>query len=230
MKKIVIFPIVFVAICFFLSPGYRLCAAPAQNDPGRDVLNLLKTKVDAVLSVLNNEKLSVDEKKKKIEILVDPLFDYKLIAKLTLGRKYWGMLDSAQKKKFVNLFVCRMKQSYFDKVALYSGDAGAKIVYGTPNVSGRKVSVPMEVTAKETTVSMEYKFYKDGKVWRIYDVSINGVSIVASYRSQFAQVMENGGVKKLLSDLELPPPAAGGAKPGGKDAGVFPCKEIRDVE
>ena len=65
--------------------------------------------------------------------------------------------------------------------------------------------IPTELIYKDKKVAMLYKFRKVGKSWKIYDVEIQGVSILLTYRSQFDEILRHGTVKELLSRLEKPP-------------------------
>lgn len=165
---------------------------------------LLKSKIGAVLDVLEEKGLSEAEQRNRIEQIVDPIFNYELMAKLSLGRENWSKLSEAQRKEFIDLFVKRLKVSYFDKITLYQGNTDAQITYLPARNEGGKVHVPVEAKAKGSTVEMVYKMYPSDSGWKVYDAEINGVSIVQSYRSQFNQVLAGGTVEDLLRQLRQP--------------------------
>ncbi len=179
------------------------CAAAvpaAQNaDTAKD---LLEKKISNVLEVLDRKELSDQEKRGKIEDIVDPVFNYELMAKLSLGPRHWSGLSSEQKEIFSKRFIKRLKDSYFDKISMYSADQDADFTYGTPAEKDGKVQVPVTVRAGDEKIEMIYKFYLSGDQWQIYDVELNGVSIVKSYRSQFNEVLSDGSVKDLLEELK----------------------------
>lgn len=175
--------------------------AAAADDP-EAARELLKDKVDSVLQVLEQTELSDADKREKVESIVDPLFHYDLMAKLALGPKHWPKLSADQQETFSKRFIQRVKDSYFDKISMYSGDADAAFTYDDIRTKDGKVHVPVEVRAGNNEIDMVYKFYQADDSWRIYDAEVNGVSIVQSYRSQFDQILEDSTVEDLLKDLK----------------------------
>ncbi|MBW1748172.1 MAG: ABC transporter substrate-binding protein, partial [Deltaproteobacteria bacterium] len=103
--------------------------------------------------------------------------------------------------KFTDLFIKRLEASYLEKLSLYNDET---IVYKTPVQSGRKVEIPTEVISKDKLISMTYKLYKSKHNWKIYDMEIEGISIIVTYRSQFDQILEKGTFDDLLLKLEAP--------------------------
>ena len=181
-----------------------LAVPAASRDEAASAKAFLQEKIDAVLGILENAEISDAQKRGKIESIVDPVFDYPLMAKLTLGRKYWPRLSAEEQRVFTDRFTARLKASYFDKITIYSGDMDAGVSYGAARFQGGKVHVPVEVKAGDETIDIAYKLYSSAGDWRIYDVEINGVSIISSYRSQFDQVLSHGSVDDLLEELKRP--------------------------
>ena len=162
------------------------------------VKELLEKKVEAAIAVLQKKDLDQQEKNRQIVDIVTPLFDFSLMAKLSLGRKYWPGLDQEKRQRFIELFTKRLKASYLDKLTLYTDET---VVFKTPVQEKRKIQVPTEMISKNNTISMLYKFYESTS-WLIYDLEIQGVSIISTYRSQFDQVLSKGTIDELLSKLE----------------------------
>lgn len=164
------------------------------------VKELLKKKVEAAIAVLQKNDLDQQEKNRQIIDIVTPLFDFQLMAKLSLGRKYWPGLVEEKRQRFIDLFTKRLKESYLDKLTLYTDE---KVVFKTPVQDKRKIQVPTELISKNNTITMLYKFYESTS-WLIYDLEIQGVSIISTYRSQFDQVLSKGTIDELLTKLEKP--------------------------
>jgi phospholipid transport system substrate-binding protein len=162
---------------------------------------LLEAKIESALAVLQRKDLVQEEKNKKVVEIVEPIFDYNLMAKLTLGRKYWPELSEKKRKRFTDLFVARLKASYIDKLSLYSDE---KVAYETPVQKGIKVQIPTKVISKNNSIAMMYKLYKSSNSWKIYDIEIEGVSLISTYRSQFYDILGKGTVDDLLLKLEKP--------------------------
>lgn len=163
---------------------------------------LLKKSIESVLAVLEDESLSGEEQKKKIESIVDPVFNYPLIARLSLGPRNWPRLNPQQRDLFIERFVRRLKDSYFENIAMIQGGAETKVQYGEKRVEDNRVHVPVRAGMKDSSVDMIYKFHlSEAEGWRVYDVEINGVSIVSSYRSQFNQVLASRSIDEMLDAL-----------------------------
>lgn len=171
-------------------------ATATDKDSAQDYL---KNKIDSFIDVLNEERLKETEKKEKIEAIVTSLFDFPLMAKLTLGKKYWPGLTEDEKQKFTNLFIERLKASYLDKMMLYSGE---DIIFAPAVQEGNRVHILMTLTTNEQTIAMTYKLYKSKRNWMLYDMEIKGVSLIKSYNSQFSEILETGTIQDLLKKME----------------------------
>ncbi len=170
----------------------------------------LKCKLDAVISVLQKKELEIETKKKEILEIITPIFDFSLMAKLTLGRKYWPGLAKEKQERFTELFIKRLKESYLEKLTRNTF-SDEKIVYNAPIQVKKKIHIPTDLISKGNNISMLYKLYKSKQDWKIYDIEIEGVSIITTYRSQFYEVLSKGTIDDLLKKLEEPenkPPAS----------------------
>ena len=180
----------------------RTRSYPIVKDPN-ELRDLLQSRWDAVIII--HKKKDIDEKVKVEHIykIVSPLFDFPLMAKLTLGRTNWPRLSPPQREKFTRLFTSRLRSSYLEKMKFYKNE---KALY-KPVKQKKKtiVYVPMQLITKDSEIVILYKLRKAGKFWKIYDVEIQGVSILLTYRSQFDDILRRGTVKDLLSQLGKPP-------------------------
>lgn len=171
----------------------------AMADDISSAEKLLKSKLDAVIVVLQKNDLEQETKDNEVIAIVTPIFDFSLMARLSLGRKYWSGLTKEYKKKFTDLFVERLKESYLEKLNLYTNEI---IVYRAPVQKKKKIHIPTELISKDNKIDMLYKLYKSKRSWQIYDIEIQGVSIISTYRSQFVEIMSTGTIDDLLLKLE----------------------------
>jgi len=169
------------------------------DDDTKCVENLMKARLDAVASVVQKNDSSRQERDSRVLEIIEPVFDFSKMAKLTLGRKHWSGLSKEKKEEFSNIFIKRLKASYLDKLNLYTDE---KIVYKTPVKIKKKVHFPIELISKDNLITMLYKFYKSKSGWKVYDVEVQGVSIILTYRSQFDQVMSDGNIDDLILKLK----------------------------
>ena len=167
-------------------------------DDRSDVRALLKEKMDAVIVLVRNKDFDKSVSNDKIIETVDPIFDFKLMAKLSLGKKYWSGIGREKREEYSHLFIKRLKESYLEKLDLYTDE---ELVYNEPKKVKKKIHAPVLLVSKDNKIEMIYKFYKSKKGWMIYDVEIQGVSVVQTYRTQFHDVMKRGTMDDLIAKL-----------------------------
>lgn len=195
MKKWVKTVGLYVVTGLFVSSQLVLAESPNGAE------DFLKAKLDAVFSVLENNDLEKQAKSEEIVEIVTPMFDFPLMARLSLGRKHWTGLADEKKDRFTELFIKRLRQSYLNKLTAYNDE---KIIYGSAVAVNNKIHIPTDLVSTGKKISMLYKLYASKSGWRIYDIEIQGVSIIRSYRSQFAEILKNGTFDDLLEKLEKP--------------------------
>ncbi len=184
----------FLYACIFILLIHQIAIA---DDTGH-VEQLLKSKLNAVLEVLQDKSIDPDVKKKEIVQIVSPIFDFTIMAKLSLGKRHWSVLNPGEKEQFVALFTKLLKASYLEKLTLYTNE---KITYETPVKKRNKIHIPTVLAAKENKISMIYKHYKSKQGWKLYDIEVQGISIISTYRSQFNQTLSKGTINDLLIKL-----------------------------
>ena len=173
----------------------------AAADDKSEVEKLVKNNLDAVFTVLQKKDLKPQAKNKEIVDIVTPMFDFELMARLSLGKKHWPGLSQEKKERFTELFIKRLKASYLNNFTLYTDE---KIFYEPSVQAEKKIHTPTYLVSKDKKISILYKFYKAERNWKIYDLEIQGVSIIRSYRSQFSSILESGTIDDLLLKLEKP--------------------------
>ena len=172
---------------------------PLMADDKRDAEEIVKSKLDAVFAVLQKKDLDQQMKKKEVNEIVTPMFDFELMAKLTLGKKNWPNLSQEKKEKFTQLYISLLRTSYLDKLALYTDE---KVIFEPPAQVKNKVHIPTQLISKDRKTSILYKLYKLSDDWKVYDLEIQGVSIIRSYKSQFDEILQNGTIDDLLLKME----------------------------
>ncbi len=192
--------ILYIFLCLLFLSG------PLLADDKSEAREIVKQKLDAVFAVLQKADLDQQAKKKEIDAIVSPMFDFELMAKLTLGKKHWPGLPREKKEKFTALYIELLKSSYLDKLALYTDE---KVIFEPPAQVKNKVQVPTQLVSKDRKTSINYKLYKPGDDWKVYDLEIQGVSIIRSYRSQFSETLKTGSIDDLLLKMERPEKPAG---------------------
>jgi phospholipid transport system substrate-binding protein len=178
--------------------GLLLLSRPVVADKKIDAEEFLKSNLDAVFAVLQKKDLAPQAKNNAVVEIVTPMFNFPLMAKLSLGRKYWSDLTQDKKDRFTELFVKRLRQSYLDKLTTYTDE---EIIYEPPVEVKKKIHIPTSLISKGKKISMLYKLYPSSNIWKIYDIEIQGVSIIRSYRSQFREILQKGTFDDLLQRM-----------------------------
>ncbi len=160
----------------------------------------MTAKIDKVLIILKNPNIQKEEKVSKIISIMDPVFDYKIMSMLALGRT-WKKLSKNEKDEFVKLFTRELKKSYLDKLDLYT-DEPIEVI-GIEQLKKSKILLKTQLIGKKEIIDINYNFYKNSKSngWFIYDVNLLGVSIIKSYHAQYNGFLKKKSFNELLEYL-----------------------------
>jgi phospholipid transport system substrate-binding protein len=182
-----------LTLTLFLMGMAGLAAAAAPTDA-------IKGTVDQVIKLLSNPALKDLGQKNRIlqqvRQVVDRRFDYEEMAKRSLPN--WNQLSSSQRREFVTLFSELLATSYADKVAKYSGE---KVTYAGDRVEGDLSEVKTLLLRSNDRIPINYRLINKSQ-WMVYDVVIEGVSLVNNYRSQFARVIGESSYAELVRRLQ----------------------------
>jgi len=170
------------------------------KDPN-DPTEVLQVKWNAVAKVLQSKDLDQTSKETIIDKIVSPIFDFSLMSKLALGKTNWSKLTPSQYETFSQLFVKRLKDAYREKILLYKDE---KATIGSAIQKKNTVRIPMLLVSGDKNITILYMLRKVEDGWKIYDVEIQGVSIILTYRSQFTDTLRHGSFDELISQLEKP--------------------------
>lgn len=163
----------------------------------------VKSTTDKIIAIVSDPTLkepAQDEKKKSLIMkAVNERFDWPEMSRRCLG-PHWRKLNEDQRKNFVALFSQLLERTYLDRVESYSGE---KVTYTGEKVDGDYATVESTVlTRKNVDTPVVYKLKKDGDSWLVYDISIEGVSLVYNYRTQFNSILSKSSYDKLVARLK----------------------------
>jgi phospholipid transport system substrate-binding protein len=166
---------------------------------------LVKTASDEMLAALKTNKEDIEADSTKIYPLVEsillPHFDFEKMSKLALG-KNWRVATDAQQARFIEEFRLLLVRTYATALLEYSNEEIRMLPF-RDDVSTKRVTVPMEVVQPAgPAIPMALSLYEtDDMSWKVYDVKIDGISLVTNYRSSFATEIRQGGMDKLIESL-----------------------------
>ena len=143
-------------------------------------------------------KVSTAERRADIRKVAENLFDFQEMSRRSLGPT-WDNVSPAEQAEFVRLFTTLIANSYMGKIEQYTGEP---IKYESEQVDGSEASVLSRVvTPKGAEIGIEYRLYRAGDRWAVYDVRVDGISLVNSYKAQFNRLLQRGSFAELLKQL-----------------------------
>jgi phospholipid transport system substrate-binding protein len=181
------------ALMVALSPAPAAAGVPTEQ---------LKGAVERVLKTLDDPTFKsegrLSERRVAVRKIANEIFDFGEIAKRSMAR-HWQPLSEAQRSEFVGLFADLLERSYISKIETYGGE---KIQYTAERADGEFATVSTKIITKNgTEVPVDYRMIKRSDRWLVYDVSIEGVSLVSNYRTQFNKIIQTTSYTELVSKL-----------------------------
>ncbi|MFQ5664805.1 MAG: phospholipid-binding protein MlaC [Candidatus Binatia bacterium] len=173
----------------------RPASVPAEESP----TVVVKRTSDRVITVLADQNLTAAQKRHKIQEIVYPYFDFKTLSRLVLARN-WKRLTPAQQARFVEEFKQFLSMTYGKNVENYNNER--IVVTGDRQEPGGDWTVKTKVIRPGASdFTLDYRLRRRNGRWRAIDVIIEGVSLVANYRSQFQEILSNHGPVRLINLL-----------------------------
>lgn len=162
-----------------------------------------KRTTDKILKIVTDPQLKDESKAKERRALirkaVDERFDWEELSRRALAR-HWAKRTQEERKTFVTLFGELLERTYLDRVEGYSGE---EVSYVGEKVDGEYATVEAKVlTSQKTEVPVLYRMRRKGDEWMVYDISIEGVSLIANYRSQFQSILSRSSYDELVRVLK----------------------------
>ncbi|MDA0999827.1 MAG: ABC transporter substrate-binding protein [bacterium] len=178
-----------------------LLLAPLAASAGEPTKQLRAT-VQDVLAVIRDPAYQGDRKKDerraKLRRLVAGRFDFTEMSRRSLAKE-WRKRSEEEKREFISLFSFLMERSYLSKIEAYTDE---EIQYRREKIDEELASVETVIlTKKRQEIPIHYRLIKNGTEWRVYDVIIEGVSLVNNYRQQFRSVIRKTSYGDLLKKL-----------------------------
>lgn len=190
----------FILLAFLITIMTLISVPPAfAKGPGEIIVE----SIDEGLKILKDPDLQgmdqYKERRQKLWDTLKPVFNFKETAQRALGR-HWLELTPEEKSKFIESFTNILRDLYLGKSDSYQGE---KIVYIREIVSGNRGKVQTNFfTSENKKIVVDFSMHKVNDTWKVYDVIIEGISMVSNYRSQFNSIMSKGSFDELMEKLE----------------------------
>ena len=169
-----------------------------QGAVARVIATLEEAKFNQPGEVLTAVGPNVERVRGEIRRIATDLFDFDEVARRALSR-HWAGRTRAEQTEFTSLFTDLLERSYVGKIETYSGE---KIVYTGEVVDGNYATVRSRIiTRRRTDTALDYRMHEIDGRWKVYDVLIDGVSFVSTYRSEFNRVIQSSSYEELIERL-----------------------------
>jgi len=178
-----------------LLPAAVVTASPAQEQ--------LKSSIDKILTILKDPALKGDAQKQNrrmaLKSAIKERFSFAKMGQFSLAR-HWKTISDEQKKQFVDLFAKLLEDTYLSKIESYTDQT---VEYTKESVTEKKAKIYSVIKTKDVDIPMEYRLFRksDGN-WMVYDILIEGVSLIKNYRTQFDEMLQKGDFNGLLEELK----------------------------
>ncbi len=183
-----------VALCLTA----QLCRGGADEDTR---LTLERT-IDKGVAILKNKAISDQDKLKAFDTLLSQNCHTELMAMLSLGRAGWTALDKKERDEFVKAFLGVITRSYYNKLSQVDVSHVAVDYLDNIKLSDTRRMIRTVMKNSGEGFKVDYKFALRDKSWAIYDIEVEGISLIASYRSQFDDFIKSSSASALLNELK----------------------------
>jgi phospholipid transport system substrate-binding protein len=191
--------LIFLVAMLLLSFGQTVSAA--------DPTEVLKAPMDDALALLRDPKYKTDDPAKKAEqrekfwALIEPVFDFNELSKRTLARN-WKKFNDAQQTEFAQVFSELMGNIYVDRIQGGYNDETIEFGDQILHESRPLAVVKTFIVSSRNRIPVDYSLIQQGETWRVYDVKVEGVSLVKNYRSQFKEILSKDSPDQLIEQLK----------------------------
>lgn len=187
-----------IATMMILSMIWLSCAGWAAAG---ELTELIRRTTDQVLSILENPQLQEAERQQRLHQLAGEVFNWQEMARRALA-VHWRDRTPEQQQEFVQLFRDLVENVYINRLQQAASER-RDIQYVGEQVEGSRAAVRTKViTARNQEVPIEYRLSKVGDQWKIYDVLVEGVSLVNNYRSQFNRIIATSSYNDLVDRMK----------------------------
>lgn len=196
MKKTQNIIMYFIVLCL-LYPVSQVKAAQSPKDS-------ISSTVDAVIHIMKDQNLLAPDKKQerraRIRSQIRDRFDFTEMAKRSLAR-HWKQRSPEEQEEFVKIFSDLLENSYIGKIEAYTDE---KVTYDKDEIKGdgKYGVVNTTIVTKDVNIPIDYKVISRDDKWWVYDVVIEGVSFISTYRSQYDKVIARDSYAKLIEQMK----------------------------
>jgi phospholipid transport system substrate-binding protein len=175
-----------------------MLAIPVYGSAETSPTQTVQESVDTILALLRDKTLEKDDRRAQIRANVKARFDFEAMSQRTLATN-WKKATEKERQQFMDLFSQLIENTYIGKIEAYTNE---KVEYPGEKVKGNKAIVETLIIAASADIPVDYRLYKKDDAWLVYDVIIEGVSLVSNYRSSYQEIVMKEGFGGLLAKMQ----------------------------
>ncbi|MBE0596933.1 MAG: ABC transporter substrate-binding protein [Desulfuromonadales bacterium] len=184
----------FLASCLLLATGTALAAVGPTEQ--------LRSGVENILTLLNDQAITAESRNQKIEQIVRAHFEFDVMSQWILGI-HWRKAAPAERERFKELFTQLLEATYKGRIGEYAGQyTDEQVEYASERIIEGRALVDTFVVTGNRKIPISYKLIQKDQQWKVYDVVIEGVSLVSNYRSTYDEIVRKEGLDGLFSRME----------------------------
>jgi phospholipid transport system substrate-binding protein len=185
------------ALCLALVAGLLIPAGAWAGVP----TDQLRAQIDLVIKTVENPEMKAKpaDRRAAVRKIAYDTFDFQEMSRRALAR-HWQARTPAEREEFVKLFADLLERAYVSRIEEYGGE---KIAYNGDTIDGDAALVKTKIITKQgTDVPVDYRMLKRNDRWFVYDVVIEGVSLINNYRNQFNKIIQTSSYEALVDRMK----------------------------
>jgi phospholipid transport system substrate-binding protein len=205
----VLFAILLGAAAIVIAMLYAAAPLHADTPPaGGDPMAMVRGVMDQTISVFKDKGISAVDRRLKLRAIAEAHFDFEGMARSAVGY-HWRTFSDDQRKEFTPLFTSFIEDVALSQIEKYSVEKvqqdiqSSVIVFTREQIEGDRAEVFSTVTLqrRSSPLDVSYLMSSVSGEWKIYDINVDAISVIANYRNQFNRVLNEQGYEKLIALL-----------------------------
>jgi phospholipid transport system substrate-binding protein len=165
---------------------------------GTGAIDSMRMSVEAIIGILKDTQLDKPARREKIRVVITERFDFRAMSQRTLATN-WKKASKAEQQHFVDLFAELIQNTYIGRVEAYTNET---VVFSREKVVDNRAVVDTTIITSNAEIPVSYKLHLKDERWLVYDVSIEGVSLISNYRTSYQEIVMKEGFTGLLVKME----------------------------
>ena len=192
-------------------------ARALASEPPADPMASVKSVIDQAIVVFKDKEIAPADREQKLRTIAETRLDFQEMARSAVGY-HWKDFTPEQKAEFVPLFTAFIEDAYLSRIETYSVEKvnqqiqSSLIQFNKETLDGTDYATvfsTVQLNDRNNPIQVNYLMRRNGNEWKIYDITLDAISVIANYRNQFNRVLNNGGYDKLVSTLRQKQQALG---------------------